>query len=249
MKNKTVAFIPARSGSKRVPNKNIKILDGHPLMAYSIVAARESGIFDSVICLTDSVEYASIAKYYGAEVPFLRPLNISTDDSPDNEWLSWILLELNNMGKFYDIFSILRPTSPFRLPETILRAYECFCSSPKSSSLRAIEKCKQHPGKMWILRGNNIFPLIPFSNTGTPWHNSPYGTLPEIYVQNASLEIAWVKNILEYNDISGSSIIPFFTEGLEGFDINDEEDWIMAKHYIENFNYELPKIGLAPYKF
>jgi len=94
MKYKSVAFIPARSGSKRLPDKNIKLLAGHPLLAYTVSAAVECGVFDSVICATDCELYADIARYYGAEVPFLRPAGISGDKSPDIEWVSWMLQTL-----------------------------------------------------------------------------------------------------------------------------------------------------------
>ena len=93
-----VAFIPARSGSKRLPNKNIKSFCGHPLLAYTVRAAVDSCVFDSVICATDSKLYADIAKYYGAEVPFLRPGKISTDKSPDIEWVTWMLKALKDKG-------------------------------------------------------------------------------------------------------------------------------------------------------
>ena len=83
MKPRIVALIPARSGSKRIPDKNIKLLSGHPLIAYTIQSALESEIFDSVICATDNRYYAEIAEYYGAEAPFLRNETISGDKSPD----------------------------------------------------------------------------------------------------------------------------------------------------------------------
>ena len=82
----SVAFIPARQGSKRVPGKNVRPLDGHPLLAYTIAAALESGVFGSVIVSTDSEEVAAIARHYGAEVPFLRPAVFAGDMSPDIEW-------------------------------------------------------------------------------------------------------------------------------------------------------------------
>ena len=91
---KKVAFVPARSGSKRVPNKNIRPLQGHPMISYTIRAALDSGVFDAVICATDSEEYRDIALHYGAEVPFLRPAEISGDKSPDIDWVVWMLRAL-----------------------------------------------------------------------------------------------------------------------------------------------------------
>jgi N-acylneuraminate cytidylyltransferase len=234
MKPTSVAFIPARSGSKRVPNKNIRDLGGHPLLAYSIISAIKSNVFDAIICATDCEEYASIARYYGAEVPFLRPLEISGDKSPDIEWVIWMLKKLRAMGRNYDIFSILRPTSPFRLPTTIQRAWVEFKNEPQADSLRAIEKCKQHPGKMWTVYGRRMQPLFPFCNDEIPWHSSQYSALPIVYSQNASLEIAWTKLPLEQYTIAGQSIIPFISNGLEGFDINQPEDWVLAEYYIKN---------------
>ena len=247
MSSKSVAFIPARSGSKRVRNKNIKLLGGHPMLAYTIQAAVDSGIFDAVICATDSEQYADIARHYGAEVPFLRSAAISGDKSPDVEWVVWMLDMLKQHGRNYDIFSILRPTSPFRLPETIRRAWLLFNQNPSADSLRAVGKCKQHPGKMWVIRGERMLPVMPFTNEGTPWHSSQYAALPEIYAQDASLEIAWSRIALEKNTIAGEIIIPFISNGLEGFDINEPEDWVLAEHYLAAGEVRLPVISQSIY--
>lgn len=249
MKPRAVAFIPARSGSKRVKNKNIRPLGGHPMLAYTVRAAIDSGVFDAVICATDSEQYADVARHYGAEVPFLRSAEISGDKSPDIEWVVWMLNSLKEAGREFDIFSILRPTSPFRQPETIRRAWSMFIEDPRADSLRAIEKCKQHPGKMWVIRGERMLPLLPFSNGTTPWHSSQYAALPEIYVQDASLEIAWSRAPLEQNSIAGESIIPFISQGLEGFDINDPEDWWMAERLLATQEATLPLISISPYNY
>ena len=143
-----VALIPARSGSKRVTDKNIRLLAGHPLIAYSISAAINSGVFTDVVVSTDSDQYATIAGHYGAEVPFMRPQKYAGDTSPDIEWIEHALTTLADSGRTYDCFSILRPTSPFRLPETISRAWEAFKAEDGVDALRAVEKCSQHPGKM-----------------------------------------------------------------------------------------------------
>jgi N-acylneuraminate cytidylyltransferase len=184
-----------------VPNKNIKPLGGHPMLAYTVRAAIDSGVFDAIICATDSEVYADVARHYGAEVPFLRSTEISGDKSPDIEWVVWMLKKLQAQKRDYQVFSILRPTSPFRLPETIQRAWQAFSADPKADSLRAIEKCKQHPGKMWVVHGQRMLPVMPFTNGITPWHSSQYAALPEIFIQDASLEIAWTRIALEKNSI------------------------------------------------
>jgi len=241
-----VALIPARSGSKRVPDKNIRPLAGHPLMAYTIAAALQSEIFADVIVSTDSERYAEIARYYGAEVPFLRPVELAGSLSPDIEWVEYTLKRLRDEGRVYDCFSILRPTSPFRQPETIRRAWREFLQEEGVDSLRAVEKCKQHPGKMWVVRGKRMFPLLPLSPAEQPWHSSQYQSLPVVYVQNASLEIAWTRVVFEERTIAGNVVMPFFTQGYEGFDINDASDWWYAEYLLGKGEARLPVIGREP---
>ncbi|MEZ0394856.1 MAG: acylneuraminate cytidylyltransferase family protein [Anaerolineales bacterium] len=237
-----VALIPARSGSKRVAGKNIRPLAGHPVIAYTIVSALQSGIFSAVIVSTDSEKYAEIARQYGAEVPFLRPVELAGDLSPDIEWVEHALLELKRMGRTYDCFSILRPTNPFRQPETIRRAWQEFLAEEGVDSLRAVEKCHQHPGKMWVVRGKRMFPLLPIGPAELPWHSTPYQALPEIYVQNACLEIAWTRVVFEGRTIAGEVVMPFFTEGYEGFDVNQPYDWQLAEELVRTGQAKLPQI-------
>ncbi|WP_287359731.1 acylneuraminate cytidylyltransferase family protein [Moorena sp. SIO3B2] len=307
-----VALIPARAGSKRVPGKNIRRLKGHPLIAYTIAAATQSQVFSAVIVSTDSEEVAEIARYYSAEVPFLRPPEYATDKSPDIEWIDYTLRHLSNLGRDFDCFSILRPTSPCRQPQTIQRAWQAFLAqADQVDSLRAVEKCQQHPGKMWVLNGSLMKPLLeqntfelgncqvnhnlqppnlPFSNPKgqqpwpkghatrttfnqlttqpanlgqkatlreqpstpqpstphTPWHSTPYQALPEVYVQNASLEIAWSRVVLEEYTIAGKVIMPFITHDHEGLDINDLKDWWYVNYLIEQGDAHLPLVCQKP---
>jgi len=237
-----LALIPARSGSKRVPDKNIRPLAGHPLIAYSISAALQSGVFAAVIVSTDSERYAEVARYYGAEVPFMRPAEYSGDNSPDIEWVAYTLKRLAAEGRSYDGFSILRPTSPFRLPETIQRAWAEFRTETGVDSLRAVEKCSQHPGKMWVIRDRRMLPLLPFGPADQPWHSSQYPSLPEVWVQNASLEIAWTRVVMAGRTIAGTVLMPFFTRDYEGFDINKPYDWDLAEHLVRTGQAKLPDV-------
>lgn len=243
-----VALIPARAGSKRIKNKNILPLAGHPLIAYSIAAAAESKIFADIIVSTDSEKYAAIARHYGAEVPFIRPGELAGEMSPDIEWVEFTLGELKKFGRSYDCFSILRPTSPFRTGKTIKKAWQAFIQEKGVDSLRAVEKCKQHPGKMWVVRGKRMVPVLPLGPVGQPWHSSQYPSLPEIHVQNASLEIAWSRVVFETRTIAGHVLMPFFTEGYEGFDVNTPYDWDLAERLAKNRNAVLPKVKVHPMK-
>ena len=242
-----VALIPARAGSKRVPDKNIRPLAGHPLIAYTISSALQSQVFSAVIVSTDSQLYGDIAGHYGAEVPHLRPSELAGDLSPDIEWVEYTLSRLRQDGRDYDCFSILRPTSPFRLPETIQQAWRAFMEEEGVDSLRAVEKCKQHPGKMWVVRGNRMTTLLPLRRPEQPWHSSQYQSLPEVYAQNASLEIAWSRVVFESRTIAGDVLMPFFTKDYEGFDVNSAYDWNLAEHLIDSGQAGLPSISQSPY--
>jgi N-acylneuraminate cytidylyltransferase len=248
MAPRAVALIPARSGSVRVKDKNIRLLAGHPVIAYSIRSAIDSGVFDAVVVSTDSPHYADIARHYGAEVPFLRPAMLSSSTSPDIEFVRHALAALRDQGRDFGSFSILRPTSPFRRAETIRRAWKQFLAAEGADSLRAVEKCEQHPCKMWVLRGERMLPLIPFGPVDQPWHSSQYPSLPEIYVQNASLEIAWSRvAFAEPPTIAGTVTIPFLTEGAEGTDINKPKDMWEAEQLIAKGDAALPEIGVSPW--
>ena len=225
----SVAFIPARSGSSRVPDKNIADFGGHPLIARTIVAARNSGVFDDVICITDSPRYAEIAQNYGALVPELRPAATATDQSRDIEWLLWAIDLPRSSGGTWDIFAILRPTSPFRVAADISRAHQAFLDGQPCDSVRAVRPVSEHPGKMWSAVGRFIVPIMPFSMDGQPWHSSPTQALPPLYVQDASLEIGWVDRVRETRTIAGHVVRPFVNSGFTSFDVNSLEDLIIAR--------------------
>ena len=218
------------------------------LIAYTIAAALQSEIFSDVIVSTDSEAYAAIARYYGAEVPFLRPEELAGDVSPDIEWLAYTLKKLEEAGRQYDCFSILRPTSPFRQPETIQRAWKAFLSQEGVDSLRAVERCQQHPGKMWVVRGSRMMPLLPLGPPEQPWHSSQYPSLPEVYVQNASLEIAWTRVVFKEGTIAGTVLMPFFTKEFEGFDVNSDYDWNRAEHLVSSGDAPLPIVKQHPFE-
>lgn len=235
-----VALIPARAGSQRVKGKNIRPLAGHPLIAYAIAAAHESGVFARVMVSTESEEIAEIARAYGAEVPFLRPAEMAGSTSPDIEWVRH---SLDNIEHEYEAFSILRPTSPFRTAATICRAWEEFKSNPGVDSLRAVELCREHPGKMWITEGNRMRPLLDQPEGEIPWHSRQYQDLPKIYIQNSSLEIAWTLAVKEKNSIAGDVFAPFYTNPWEGFSIDYEDDWERVERTHASGDAVLPAIN------
>lgn len=244
-----IAFIPARAGSVRVPHKNIARLAGHPALAYTIAAARAAGVFDRVMLCTDDPLYREIGEYYGANVPFLRPVEISSSTSPDIEWVRYVFAGLAERGETFELFSILRPTNPFRRATTIRAAFELLRSRPGADSLRAVSPVSEHPGKMWVIRGGYMHPLLPLTpEHETPWHSQQMSTLPQVYKQNASLEVAWSRIALgERPTIAGEVILPFVSEGHDGFDINVPRDLADAEALIAAGTAQLPAMDRPPF--
>jgi CMP-N,N'-diacetyllegionaminic acid synthase len=234
-----LALIPARSGSERVPGKNVRPLAGHPLVAYAIATAREAGIFERVVCSTDSTEIADVARRYGADVPFLRPREYATATSPDIEWITYTLERLEG---HYDLFAIVRATNPFRGPDVFQRGLEQLLATPEADSIRAVERVKQHPGKMWIVEGRTMRPLLDQSHLDVAWHAGQYQALPEVYVQNSALEIAWSRVVFATGTREGHTVAPFFTTGHEGFNVDDEEDWERARALVKTGVASLPHV-------
>jgi len=226
-----------------VPGKNVAPLAGHPLLAYAIAGAHESGVFEDVVVSTDSDEIAEVAERYGATVPGLRPAAISNGTSPDIEWVLHVMA-----GRTEALFSILRPTSPFRTGKTIRRAFDRLVAlGDRADSIRAVEPARQHPGKMWTFDGDLLEPLLPQAEGSTPTHSLQYHSLPTVYVQNSSLEIAWSHVLAaELPTISGVRVAPFFTEGWEGFSVDYPGDLELAEQAVERGEAALPAVALAP---
>jgi len=241
-----IALIGARSGSERVRDKNVRRLAGHPLLAYAIETARQSEVFERIVVSTDSEQIAKVARWYGAEVPFLRPVEYASSTSPDVEWIAWTLPRLEER---YDLFAIVRATNPFRGPEVIRRGLEQLLATPEADSIRAVELVKQHPGKMWLLAedGRTMRPLLDQSHLDVAWHAGQYQALPPVYVQSSALEIAWTRVPPETGTREGRVVAPFFTEGHEGFNVDDEDDWERAERLLASGAASLPAVGRPPY--
>ena len=241
-----VAFVPARSGSERVPHKNVRPLAGHPLLAYAIATAVQSDRFERVVVSTDSDEIADVARWYGADVPFLRPAEYATATSPDIEWLSYTLEHLDER---FEHFALVRATNPFRGPDVVRRGLEQLLATPEADSIRAVERVKQHHGKMWLLSGDSrtMSPLLDQSELDVAWHAGQYQALPAVYSQNSALEIAWTRVVTETGTREGRVLAPFLTQGLEGFNVDDEEDWERAERLVASGEATLPEVGRPAY--
>tara|TARA_X000000950_G_C13653732_1_gene552822 strand:+ start:102 stop:800 length:699 start_codon:yes stop_codon:yes gene_type:complete len=224
-----ISIIPARSGSKRVKNKNIRKLMGLPLLAHTIMHSLNSKLISRTIVSTDSKKYASIAKSYGAEVPFLRPANISGDRSTDLECFRHCVTFLKNTENYIpDIIVHLRVTYPIRENNIIDNCIKLFLKKKNYHSLRTISKSEDPMEKMWFKRkDNSIFnPLT----TNTQNHSVSDQSLPQSYHQNNCVDLLRVKNTILKNKIAGTKILGY--EMQHNFDIDYPEDLKKIKRYL-----------------
>ncbi|NBP90423.1 acylneuraminate cytidylyltransferase [bacterium] len=217
-----LAIVPARSGSKSVPHKNIKMFAGKPLMAHSINQALESGIVSRVLLSTDSEEYARIGREFGAYVPFLRPASISGDNSTDLECfihaLEWLL---KNEGKVPKLLIHLRPTCPNRKPSDIVKAVRLLENNPQWESIRSVVPSPDTPFKMWYrCDDGELKPVVESSIKEA--HSSPRQFLPPTYLPNGNVDVIRTRTILEKGLIAGSCVGSMLMSELHDIDTHEQ---------------------------
>ncbi len=221
--SRIIAIIPARAGSKGIPGKNIAKVLGHPLMAYSIAAGRETAGIDRVIVSTDSDDFAQIARSYGAEVPFLRPSDISQDYSPDRDFLVHALDWLKkNENYIPDLIVHLRPTTPIRDPQDILKAIKIMRDDSQATSLRSAHQSPACPYKWFALANGEKFYKTIANEITLEETNKPRQAFPPVYVPNGYVDILRPEVILQSKDIHGPRIHSFITEFCH--DLDDPDD-------------------------
>jgi N-acylneuraminate cytidylyltransferase len=229
---KILSVIIARGGSQRVPNKNIRLLAGRPLLAYSVEAAKRSRYVQRVVVSTDSDAIADIAAMEGAEVPFRRPGEISQGHSTELEAMEHALGWLRDHEAYEpDLVVLLRPTSPFRTTATIDRGIDLLINDPSAHCVRTVRLCSEHPHKMWVMDkdGRRIRSLIPVEQKLPEAHTLSYQVLPTVYIQNASMDVFRPSNVWQLRSTTGTEIIPLVMDELESLDINTELDFVLAE--------------------
>ena len=228
---KVVVIIPARSGSKSLPKKNILPLNGKPLLCYSVSYALKSDLVNKVIVSTDSEEFAEIAKNCGADVPFLRPAKISMDNTRDYPFMRHALDYLDSVGDVYDIYILLRPTSPLRPEGLIEKSIDILNKNPKATSVRAVAKVKEHPYR--VLGINEDGSISSFVQEIHEPYNFPRQELPEAYFMTGDIEAARRETLLN-GSVSGENMFPIIIKPEEKIDIDHIDDFKIAEEKLKN---------------
>ena len=236
MKN-IVCIIPARSGSKGILNKNIVNLGGHPLLAWTIATAKKSNLINRTVVSTDSKEYQKIAREYGAEAPFLRPSNISQDNSTDLEFIKHILEFFRESSFHPDLLIHLRPTTPLRDSQVVDEAIESF-DKEKYTSLRSVHRLNTPIHKTFRIEDKKLVSFIE-GDKSIDKFNEPRQAFQESYQANGYVDIINPNFVSENNIIHGDRCKAFVTE--RTFDIDEENDFKDLEYIVINEKLTLPE--------
>ncbi len=236
-----VAIIPARGGSKGVPKKNIALLGGYPLIAYSIVASKQSSRILRTIVSTDSEEIKKVALEFGAEVPFLRPSEFAQDRSTDAEVfrhaVDWFKM---NEGAVPDLIVQLRPTTPLRHYADIDRAIDELIRHPEATGLRSAHELAEPPHKMFKLTPEGYFEGFFPEDPRPEYFNLPRQVLPKAYGPNGYVDIIKTVEFMRTGSLYGSKILGFTTP--VALEVDTHED-------LDRLSYVVRTQGHALYQY
>lgn len=211
------ALIPARGGSKGIPHKNIRLLKGHPLIAYSIAAAQLSKRTGRVIVSTDSEQIAEIATYYGAEVPFLRPVEFAQDLSPDIDFVKHAIQYLGGVERWIpEYFVHLRPTTPLRDARVMDQGIEMLLKNEEATALRSGSIC-EHPPYKWFVEKENHY-LEPLMGGSCDEANLPRQSFPRVYIPNGYVDVLKADFIIRYELLYGEKMLGYETAEVPDID-------------------------------
>jgi CMP-N,N'-diacetyllegionaminic acid synthase len=226
---KILAIVPARSGSKRLPGKNVKILGDKPLIAWTIECAKKIPDICDVIVSTDSIEIADIAKKYGATAPFIRPMELSTDTATSVDVVLHALGEYERKEGFVDGVMLLQPTSPFRSIDLINRGIKKYQENNKGTIV-GVSPVRDHPE--WVMKKKGDL-LVPYIAKGQSSSRSQ--DLAEAFVVNGCFYLIEPDLLKKTKKIVGEEIFPLIISSMEeSLDIDDQWDWKIAQMILGN---------------
>ena len=215
----TMAIIPARAGSKGVTNKNVRLLGGYPLIAWSIAAAKLSRRIMRVVVSTDSPEYAAVARHYGAETPFLRPVEIAADDSLDIDFLLQALNWLREHEKYFPDFLVhLRPTNPIRDPQMLDQAIEVIVGQPEATSVVSVYPMDYPPCK--YLKMDKDGYMVGYMD-GVDI-NIPRQDCPAAYRSNGYVDVLRAASVWASKSQLGAKVLPLVTPDPGDIDVEND---------------------------
>lgn len=228
---RNLAIIPARSGSKGLKDKNIKLLNGKPLLAYTIEAAKKSGLFNEIMVSTDSREYADIAKKWGANVPFLRSDELSNDNASSWDVVKEVIERYRILGTEFDMVALLQPTSPLRTSNDIVEGYKVL--KEKAANF-VVGVCEMDHSPLWA---NTLPEDLSMENFIRPEVvKVPRQSIPTYYRINGALYIVKVDYLMRTPDIYGDRSFASIMKKENSIDIDDQMDFTIAEVLISELS-------------
>jgi len=221
-----LAIIPARSGSKGIPDKNIKEINNKPLMAYTIETCQRAKVFDEIIVSTDSMHYAKIARAYGASIPFIRPEHLASDSASTLDVILHVLHELNALGRTYDYFMLLQPTSPLRTEENIIQSIDVLFNHDANT---VISICKlDHPTNLTVQ-------LNAVGRLDFVFDDSKQVRRQDIESEfriNGAIYLCNIDYFLKYKSFYGEKSHPYIMSKLSSIDIDDIDQFKLVEAFM-----------------
>jgi CMP-N,N'-diacetyllegionaminic acid synthase len=218
-----LGLVPARGGSKGLANKNLRMLNGIPLLAHSINYALDDPLIQKVYVSTDSIDIANTAREFNAEVPFLRPPQISGDLCRDESFVVHFIRYLKDHSIKCDYIALLRPTSPIR-PVGMISEALSLAQKHDATCVRAMTEASCNPFKCWYENNPGQPVLSPISSYEHEAYNSPRQQLPRYYWQTGQLDLIDVKSFTSSNSITGDRVVGLFVDSKYAFDVDSLED-------------------------
>ncbi len=221
-----LGIIPARGGSKGIPGKNTRLLAGRPLLAYTVDAARRSGIFTRLILTTDSPDIARIGRDLGLEVPFLRPPELAQDDSPMLPVMQHAVAWLEAAGFSPDLIALLQPTAPFRRPQDLIEARRLLEQHPEADSVVSVEPVPEHYAPHFVMRISDGW-LLPFLPEGP--RITRRQDAPKAYSRSGDFYFTRTRTLMAGNSIYGTRCLPFLVHHDHRVNLDSAADWAAAE--------------------
>lgn len=228
---RNIAIIPARSGSKGLKDKNIKMLNGKPLISYTIEAALQSNLFDEVMVSTDSEKYAQIAMEYGASIPFLRSEELSSDSASSWDVVKEIINHYEEKGKKFDTITLLQPTSPLRNKKHIIEAFDMYYAN-KAKFIASV--CEVDHSPLWTNSLPENLSLVNFINDEI--YSKPRQLLDTFYRLNGAIYIVDKYHLLNEMNLYKKDSYAYIMSKKSSVDIDDELDFKIAEVLIKENN-------------
>tara|TARA_B100000242_G_scaffold26042_1_gene15848 strand:+ start:2169 stop:2924 length:756 start_codon:yes stop_codon:yes gene_type:complete len=226
-----IAIIPARSGSKAIKDKNLSLLGGYPLIAFSIVLAKMIPEIKQVIVSTDSKPYAELAEKYGADVPFIRPSSLAKDFSSDYDFMSHAIRWYEKNDHLPDYWVHLRPTTPLRDYKIVKKAIKLISSNNNATSLRSCHLSPESPFKWLRKNSRGFFTNLLGDDTDLDKYNGPRQEYPEVFIPNGYVDIVKTSFIKKNELLHGNKVLAFETP--YSIEVDSREELEMLNLYLK----------------